>query len=205
MFGERQLAFAHDRQELTNGAGRRFVVEHPEDDVGPRVRVLVDPVAESRDAFAVAEPTADGLGRCGLDRLADEQPRLLARSSVERPAENGQTGLQHQVGIRPRRRRDARGERRRRELVVGEQYQHAVEELDPALRRLGRRHARPQARGEGRTGTSVLPTVTLEAVDERSDRGSARVGDGHGAPVGTKGVGMAHRCQCRPEPVDRRK
>ena len=130
---ERQAPLLHRPHEVELGVGRRAgLVEQLEQESGPRVAVAVDAVAEARDELVVAQTPADGLRRrdAALD-LAEDASGGRARGAVERAAERGQAGLDDQVRVGPRRRGDPGGQRRRGQLVVGEEHERGLEQSHP--------------------------------------------------------------------------
>ena len=121
-----------------------------------RVVADVDLVAEAGQPLAGRQPAHDDLGRpAGALALHEHVVRLRRRAAVVDALDGGQPGGEREVRARPRRPGDADGERRRRQLVVGEQHERPVE--DPRqLRRRVRVPGRGEAGGDGAGRRDVL-------------------------------------------------
>ena len=77
-------------------------------------------------------------GDAALD-LPQDASGGRARGAVQRAAERGQPGLDDEVRVGPRRRGDPGRQRRRRQLVVGEEHEGRPRAVAPARhRRAGR-------------------------------------------------------------------
>ena len=154
----------------------------------------IDAVAEARDQLLGPEPTADrfGAGDPTLTHLTDQVAARLGRTAVQRSAERGEPGADHEVGVGPRRCRDPGRQGGRRQLVVSEEHQSSLQLAHTWFRCDACRDPRPESCGDGGTG-GRRRAHERQHLDDGGDDGAGASGHRRGPAVVAQRVRAAHR------------
>jgi len=150
----------------------------------------IDAVTQPGNAAPCPQVIGNHHGRTAtVEHLGQHPVGQPARAAVERPFEDAETGGHHGVRVRTSRRRDARGQCGRRQVVVDEQDHGGVQALHCRSDGGSRGQPRPQALGDRVSGRSVAAD-RRQRIDEGGNQRPAGGRDHLVGQVETQRIGQ---------------